>query len=312
MCISLNMVLSKSIEVTKRDGKSESTAEKRRAIQKNYIFSVANQGSYKSVEWRRGPKDEWLAKWDEDKRQAHKYCKDFLYLMSESESLWNGHLGHTSIAKHHRQLLLNESRHVHFAPYRSRWSKKDVEQIEINTMFKMGVIESAEMEYSAAIVISPKIDRSTQLCINRMNIKPSSVHNFQPPTQNAKKNALTRRRTDILHTSRYSWSPQGRERRRILRRDNIYSELWGVYVGKKAIWIAKCTQVVSTNHRCSKTIDQVAVSFENHENFIIFSRKAGNFMPYVRACSHSYKKTSVCSILGDASSSPRTLTILGM
>lgn len=74
------------------------------------------------------------------------YRKKFIGMLTEFESLRNGHLGLISVAKQHIELTTDEIRPVHCTSYQAGLSSREVEKIEIDKRFKVGVTELDEAE----------------------------------------------------------------------------------------------------------------------------------------------------------------------
>lgn len=72
--------------------------------------------------------------WREKIDISDKYGKhrgDIIYILSQFEHMWDGHLGRITTAKHRIELLEPTTRSVHSAPYRASSKTREFEKLEI-------------------------------------------------------------------------------------------------------------------------------------------------------------------------------------
>ena len=100
-------------------------------------------------------------------------------MLDEFASMWDGHLGRVSIAKHRIELQPG-ARPSYSAPYRAGPKARDFEKSEIDKMLKAGVIEPAKTEWAAPIVFAPKKDGSLRFCVDYRRLNAETVRDSYP------------------------------------------------------------------------------------------------------------------------------------
>lgn len=95
-------------------------------------------------------------------------------MLTEFQSMCNGHLGHISVAKNHIELLDKIAHAVHPAPYRASPKTQEFEMVEIDKMLSQKIIESAQTNRADPIVFAPKRDKTFRFNVDfhRLNAVP--------------------------------------------------------------------------------------------------------------------------------------------
>lgn len=100
-------------------------------------------------------------------------------MLSEFESMWDGHLGTIRQTKH-RIELKPDSKPVHQPPYRNGPDGRERERQEIQKMLDMDVIEEAECEWASPILFVPKPDGTIRFCVDYRRLNAMTVRDSYP------------------------------------------------------------------------------------------------------------------------------------
>lgn len=85
-------------------------------------------------------------------------------MLKEFESKWDGHLERINVAKHRIDLLIEDVRPAHSAPYRAGPAARKFAREEIGRMITKKVIEQATTEHVATIVVLTEKNGSSRFC----------------------------------------------------------------------------------------------------------------------------------------------------
>lgn len=85
------------------------------------------------------------------------YRQQLIDMLSEFESMWDGHLGRISTAKHRIELSDPNTAPVLSAPPHDGPKTREFERIEVDKMLAENVIEPAQTEWASPIVFTPKM-----------------------------------------------------------------------------------------------------------------------------------------------------------
>ena len=93
--------------------------------------------------------------------------------------MFDGTLGTISVTKHRIQLQ-PDSQPVHLQPYRAGTKAREFESAEVQRMLDDGVIERANSEWAAPVVIVSKKDGSLRFCVDYRKLNYLTVKDSYP------------------------------------------------------------------------------------------------------------------------------------
>eukprot|EP00171_Calliarthron_tuberculosum_P021901 IDg21901t1 len=100
-------------------------------------------------------------------------------MLERFSDMWQGHLGEVT-ATQHRIDLLPGARPQYSQPYRAGPESRKVIESHINDMKSKGVIESAQSQWAAPIVLAPKADGTLRFCIDYRRLNALTVKDTYP------------------------------------------------------------------------------------------------------------------------------------
>lgn len=123
---------------------------------------------------------DWQHKFNISKAHSE-YRINFINMLTQFSSMWHGHLGCISIARHRIELLPNSSP-VHYASYQDFPTARKFFTPRDWKMFSQYVIEPAQIKWAAQIVFPPRKNGSLCFCngyrklnnLNRRDLYPIS------------------------------------------------------------------------------------------------------------------------------------------
>lgn len=93
----------------------------------------------------------------------------FIDMLSQFDSMWDGHHGCVTMGKHRIELLQPEKAPVHAAPYQTGPESREAEKIEIDKMLTENVTEPTQTKWAALIVFAPERDCTLLFCVDYSN-----------------------------------------------------------------------------------------------------------------------------------------------
>ena len=99
-------------------------------------------------------------------------------LLESFSDLFDGHLGHTSLAEH--AIVTGDARPINLPPYRTSPAKKRVIEDQVQKMLQDGIIEPASGPWAAPVVIVNRPDRDPRFCVDYRGLNQQTVKDSYP------------------------------------------------------------------------------------------------------------------------------------
>lgn len=103
---------------------------------------------------------------------------ELLRLLESYNSLFDGHLGRTSLAEH--VIVTGDAKPVNLPPYRTSPMKKQIIEDQVQKMLQEGIIEPASGPWAAPVVISNRPPREPRFCVDFRGLNQLTVKDSYP------------------------------------------------------------------------------------------------------------------------------------
>ena len=108
------------------------------------------------------------------------YRDEFISMLEKYESMWDGHIGQITVAKHRIDLVDEGMRPIHAHPYRAGPKRRELEKAELDNMLKEGIAEPATTEWASPIVFAPKKDGTLRFCVDYRRLNAMTIRDSYP------------------------------------------------------------------------------------------------------------------------------------
>lgn len=92
--------------------------------------------------------------------------------------MWNRHLGRFNSSKHQIESFWANAKPIYSALYRVSQKARDVEKNKIKSFLAEGVIEPAQTEWTAPVVVTAKMDGFLCICVEYQNLNSVTKQDF--------------------------------------------------------------------------------------------------------------------------------------
>lgn len=104
--------------------------------------------------------------------------EQLLSLLKDFWSLFDGHLGHTSMAEH--VINTGDAKPVHLPPYRTSPAKKQIIEEQIQLMLEQNIIEPSSSPWAAPVVIVKKPCGTPRFCVDYRGLNNLTLKDSYP------------------------------------------------------------------------------------------------------------------------------------